>query len=179
MLILLPVSLAVALVAGELYKGLRIHPAWLVAIGIGVILVYEGFTRLRPLYNVREWPRVTGLIVSSTIKEQDLMYLQGHPAVYAPDIAFSYDASEEKRTSGHFSADSDGFWFHQRQRAVELKNKYPDGAAVDVFVCPANPSFAVLNAELDPKRRSHFLALLVGGLLLLMVDAAGIFWSLK
>jgi hypothetical protein len=171
-------ALGVAIVLGEAHKELRVHPAWLAVIALGLVLVVTGFTKLRSLYGVASWPRTTGVIVSSTIKERKVtgrsVWTQ-----YSPDIAFSYTVTGEKHTSNKFSIDSGSYWYNKREEASALKDRFVDGATVEIQVSPTNPGIAVLSAAIDPRRRSHYFAVLIGGSLLLAVDCVGIYWALN
>ena len=117
------------------------------------------------------------MIVSSTLKEREALYIKGHPIQYAPDVAFAYTTGGARRTSGHFSRDPEAYWSFQRIRAEALKNQYPDGKVVEAFVCPSDPAFAVLVASLDWHRRSHLTATFISGLLVLAAFAGGVYIS--
>jgi hypothetical protein len=152
---------------------MTIYLAWIVLIGLGLALAASSAVRIRAINQVKSWQRATGVVLSSTIKER-VVRSRATWTEYSPDVAFAYNTRDGRKTSGKYSIDPNAFWFPKREQALALKNKYLDGASVDVHVCPTDPHLAVLSADCDSRRWSHLLAVAIGGAMVLLAGIVGI-----
>jgi hypothetical protein len=115
------------------------------------------------------WPKRPARVVKSWLAEIEIDYGEGSIKGWEPRIVFSYAGSGGPKTGACLSLDEKGFQFHRHGAAQRFLGKYPPGAEVVVHVSPRGE--AVLLAEVNWYRKSHFLAWAVLGLLLVALAA--------
>jgi hypothetical protein len=135
----------------------------------GISLAATGALRLYRVLGVKRWPRTTAVILEQSIGCEPVVIEQAHPSYY-PVIRFRYESAHGARESDKFSiVPKDYRSFDRRVVEQELK-QFPLGATVTALICPSNPSMAVLRA-VSTRTTSHYMALLLGGTLVLLACA--------
>jgi hypothetical protein len=103
----------------------------------------------------KSWPTVEATINISRLSEwQDAD--SGGVGIgtikYAADIEYSYEFNGVKHTSNRISSIGDGFWrFGSKERAEEIRAKYPSGGKVKVYCNPKRPQLSILETGFKPK----------------------------
>lgn len=101
------------------------------------------------------WPSVTGRVISSRVLEQTRSASGSNSrkrrTFFSPEVVFTYDISGQQMKSSRLkitelSSSSSSY-------AYEVTNRYPEGALVEVFYNPENPSYAILEKEFRPIER--------------------------
>lgn len=132
--------------------------AWLVMILLGIGLLAPGLQNLWRAYASRDWPRTSGVILFAqpdtetpvTPESQgDALRSTGRGA----PLAYEYEVAGKKhysnvRAFGQFVR-SGGKW------ANRILQRYPTGAGVPVWYCPADPDLAVLEPGIS--RQAYYL----------------------
>lgn len=157
--------LAAAFIVGRHFQAF----AWTVPFAVGVSLVAYGAGGLHRARKVRNWPTVRGRILHSRAVELHVPAKGGYHSEWYPAPVFEYVTLAGITTSARFSIAPRDFRKLAREEAEQLLAPYPDGAVVDVHVCPTDPALAVLQTAISPKRRSQYLAAVVGGILVSLV----------
>lgn len=138
---------------------------------IGVALIVYGGGALYRARRARAWPVVTGRILRSRVEEIFVPTKGGGHFEHYPAPEFEYCTPSGLMTSNRYSIAPKDFRDIDSAKAEKLLRPFPDGAQVDVHVCPTDPSLAILSTELSRKRRSQYLAAIVGGMLVCGVAA--------
>src|SRR5258706_3338266 len=140
--------------------------AWTVPFVVGLVLVAYGAGALRRASKVEAWLKVQGKILGSRLGE---VAVSGYPVSYVeyyPLVRFEYWTPGGHYFSENFTIAPQDYRHADRAETEQLLNQYPAGVSTEVYVCPHNHRLAVLCPEVSPKRRSQYLAALVGGVLL-------------
>jgi hypothetical protein len=151
------------------------NPEWLIATAMGLILVAMGARNLRRLYQVAKWPTANGTILSASVSQKADRNISPWP-IYSPEVTFEYVVAGRKMKGNKFSIDPKAFWYTDRDQALALLNDYHVGGVAEVYVSPADASIAVLRREPDPGCTNHNLAVVVGGVLLVLLSVVAPVW---
>ena len=141
---------------------------------IGFMLILWAIVHTRPYRVAKKWKQVDGVVLSSSIER----HLE--PAVYAnllflhPHVKYKYEVdgaqyvgekvSLEKRNELIPGDNTDSYW-----------DKWGPGENVVVYFNPLAPSESVLIPYLQSWRKSHYIALIVAGVLLMVVGFLVVF----
>ena len=141
---------------------------FLVVLGVTIALLGAFFVWLLGrsflrAWEMRSWPRVPCVILSSSVEER--IHDPQSPPEFRPDLSFGYEWQGEPRTGDHLTL-RENPWSSQRERAEERLADYPEGKTTTCLVNPADPDFAVLKPDsLAPGYSIWFPGLfVVGGL---------------
>lgn len=105
------------------------------------------------------WPRVAAIITVSEVKRHS----DTDGTSYEARIEFAYNVDGRSYVGDSLRV---GFPFNASKRwAASMVSRYPRARGVEVAVDPANPAVAVL----EPGKKSHIFALLVGSGVLTVV----------
>lgn len=159
------VLVAVAFTAGAHLQRL----GWLLPLFLGAVLIAYGGGALYRARQARTWPIVTGRIVRSRVEEIFVPMKNGGHYEHYPAPEFEYCTPGGRMTSNRYSIAPKDFRDIDPEEAERLLQPFPEGAEVNVRVCPTDPSLAILSTELSRTRRSQYLAAIVGGMLILGV----------
>jgi len=127
---------------------MNLYPVILVVVILGGIgLCIWGWSILQKSRKMEQWPRATGKIetFNDSSKENDLL----------PEIIFSYQVNgKDYRHQFEFPEGT-----HPLPEFVtHYKNKYPVGAAVEIFYNPQQPEIATL----EPSTQGDWMILAMG-----------------
>jgi hypothetical protein len=128
--------------------------------GLFVWLMGRSFLRAREM---RAWPEVNAVILSSEIEERK--HDENSPAEYRHDLSFGYEWKGAPHTGDHLTLRGSP-WSSNRALIEQRVAELPAGKSVVCHVNPANPDSAVLKTDsLAPGYSIWFPALfVVGGL---------------
>lgn len=151
-------GLVVVLLGGE---------AWLVLVAGGAGLAGLGAYWLWHARQSQRWTRTTGVIESSTISEYSVAVSKiSRQTYFFPEVVFTYTAHGRPFSSTRAALDTRSIWSPDKKFIERMVQQFPPGAEVSVYVRPGKPDVAVIFPGLSAHRRSHYLALLVAGILL-------------
>ena len=130
--------------------------------GIFVWLLGRSFLRA---YEMRSWPEVACVIISSEINER--RHDENSPMEFRHDVSFGYEWMGETRTSSRVSLRGSA-WSSKRGLIEQRASEWSIGMATTCRVSPQDPDFAVLKPDsLAPGYSIWFPGLfLVGGLVM-------------
>lgn len=152
--------------------------SWMVLIVVGGALAGYGAVRLVQTLGSRNWRKTTGTIDSAEIGEYSLSESQyRRQTYYYPIIVFSFQLGARQIQSRNAAADLRSHWSPDKAEIESAMKQYEAGNTVTVYVNPRRPSHSVLWPGLSRYRRSHYLAILVGGILLFLVGCAVAMYS--
>ncbi|MFZ3174712.1 MAG: DUF3592 domain-containing protein [Thiobacillus sp.] len=141
--------------------------AYLIITFIGVILTFIGIRALNRYHVVRNWARTDGVLIDlhrgyaeERIKYSSLKYEY-------PVAEYEYYSQDKKYVGTKISIESKNAWVPVSEASRSPWSQWKKGEKVAVFFDPRNPAHSVLIPDLQPRRRSHILALTLSGLLLL------------
>ncbi|MFC5498587.1 DUF3592 domain-containing protein [Caenimonas terrae] len=154
---------AVALISGTLI--------WLAGFGAGLALVSYALALLRRCGVASNWNERRGRILSASV-ESVFVPDEATDTEYRPQVRYEYEGDAGARTGSLFSVSSSLFRARTSGEIESLLLSYRPATNVTVKVCPTCSDWAVLRTDMLPRRRSHVLAALVGGLLVALVSAA-------
>jgi hypothetical protein len=137
-------------------------------IGAGVfagILILATVVKLREVWHARHWLTASGRVISSKVESRRRTGVGDTAATLGNFAAVSY---EYKVGGRHYTGKRISIGEQAADVGVEIVlDRYPKGAAVDVFYNPANPQQAVLERDLPPN-----FGKTIGGLLAFVLGAA-------
>lgn len=100
----------------------------------------------------RSWPQTAGTIQSVTVRTSVLM--SGGAAMtpeqrerrrqYYPQISYRWEVGGQSYTGSRFRLGTTHEKYNQREKAVAAASRYKNGASIDVYYDPSDPSQAVL-----------------------------------
>ncbi len=121
--------------------------AWLIMILLGLGMLAPGLQNLWRAHASRSWPRTSGVMLfadteTTTTVTPDSEGDAIRSTVRGAPLAYEYEVAGRKhfsnvRAFGQFAASS-GRW------AERILERYPTGASIPVWYCPADPDVAVL-----------------------------------
>jgi hypothetical protein len=142
--------------------------AYLIITFMGAILTFIGIRGLNRYRVVRNWARTDGVLMElrpgyaeERIKYSSLKYEY-------PVAEYEYYAQEKKHVGTKISVEPKNAWVPVSEASRLPWSQWKKGEKIAVFFDPNNPAHSVLIPELQPRRRSHLLALTLSGLLLLL-----------
>lgn len=150
--------------------------AWLFPIAIGFALVFYGVAAIGKTSAARRWPLVPAQIIEAKIAEKFLPARYRY-SVFVPSVRFVYVVAGERYTSGRITLATADHQSCRRAEVATLLEAYPVGASVIARVDPKKPTCAVLLERASPARRQHYLAVALGGLVLIGVSVFGAIFS--
>ena len=110
-----------------------------VVVGIGVL--YSGVSSIKEANESRNWPIITGLVISSQAHSQK-QQSDVDEVIYLAKIKYSYKVKETIYNNDTVSFSQ--YRTSNRNYVQDELKKYPVGAKVDVYYNPNNPQIAVL-----------------------------------
>ena len=142
--------------------------AYLIITFLGALLTFIGIRGLNKYRVVRKWARTDGAFIDlhpgyaeERIKYSSLKYQY-------PVAEYEYHVQDKKYVGTKISVEPKNAWVLVYEASRSPWAQWKKGETVIVFFDPRNPARAVLIPELQPRRRSHLLALTLSGLLLLL-----------
>jgi hypothetical protein len=95
--------------------------------------------RLRLYQRAQEWPKVSAMIVKSSVREST----DSDGTSFLPEFSYRYSIDGVEYNS---SEHTEGLPFPSTEEAArQMVRSLPVGSKVDVAVSPADPKFAILN----------------------------------
>jgi len=101
-------------------------------------------------------------------------YNEGGPT-RRPKLTYSYTIDGKTYRSSRLGITADAFDIFSRESAQAFLARFPPGSRVEVRVSPDDPSFSVIEEGAPQRKRSHFIALVVSGGLILCCIIAVVF----
>ena len=142
--------------------------AYLIITFIGAVLTFIGIRGLSRYRVACKWPRTDGVLVDlhpgyaeERIKYSSLRYEY-------PVAVYEYYVQGKKHVGTRISVEPKNAWVLVDEVSRSPWSQWKKGEKVAVFFDPGNPAHSVLIPQLQPRRRSHLLALALSGLLLLL-----------
>ena len=141
---------------------------FLIALGLTLALLGSLFVWLMGrsflrAWEMRSWPEVTCVILSSEVEER--RHDPDSPLEFRQDLSFGYEWKGVSHTGDHLTLRGSP-WSSNRGEIEKRNSDFPAGKTISCRVNPSNPDFAVLKPDsLAPGYSIWFPALFViGGL---------------
>jgi hypothetical protein len=132
---------------------------------VGVFDAFVGYNTCRQIRS-ESFPTVGGTILSSEISSYQSTDSDGHTTTqHKPEITFSYEVNSTTYTGSVYRFGA--FSSSDRDYAEGVVAGYPEGAEVEVYYNPADPSEAVLEVGVDSMQMFLFLFLTPFNLIML------------
>lgn len=147
---------------------------------IGLIFILAGLSffffltgELRSIWECKNWPTVSGTIISSKVGKIDRLETNTLPnskgmvsrIVYLPTITYNYTVEGRKYRSDRVFLWMDAEDYHKPKTAREIVDRYPVGKEVNVYYKPDNIEEAVLETKI---RITHIIFPGIGILFILL-----------
>jgi len=129
---------------------------------VAVLLIARGTWGLRRLAGISSWPAVDATVIAQALDE--FPYDEGGPS-HRPKLAYSYTINGKTYRSSRLGITVDAFDIFSSESAQTFLARFPPGSRVEVRVSPDDPSFSVIEEGAPERKRSHFVALVVSGVL--------------
>lgn len=141
-------------------------------VALGAILLAIGGRRLWQYRVITSWPTTTGTLLKVSvgsarerIKYSDISY------VY-PVASYQYAVQGCHYQSDRLCLDPKSSWLPTELAAFAPWKDWKPGTTVTVHFDKVPPTSSVLFPALHPRRRSHFLAMVLAGVLLILTGGA-------
>ena len=137
---------------------------------MGTVLTFIGIRGLNRYRVVRKWGRTDGVLIDlyPGYAEEKIKY-SSRKYVY-PVAEYEYYVQDKKYVGTKISVERKNAWTLVDKVSQSPWHQWVKGEKITVFFDPGNPTHAVLIPQLQPRRRSHLLALTLSGLLLVLVS---------
>jgi Ca2+/Na+ antiporter len=139
------------------------------ALGGAALVCYGAASVVRAL-RVRTWREVSAVVLERQIASTQVHVRQFHTAYY-PVVRFRYETPHGQNESSAFSVAKNDYRSFDRLAVERELQEYEPGRTVTAYVSPSNPSQAVLRAQVSSSSMNHYLAVLSGGVLVLVACA--------
>ncbi len=134
-------------------------------IPIGVLLILANLHGRKALDAAQSWPRTTGEIIQSQVRESANVLDENSGALYLLDVQYTYQVDGKPYTGRNVTL-SDPQSYNTAAEATAISNRYLVGRQVNVYYNPQNPATAVIEC-----RKPGNFALLIVGILSLIFAA--------
>ncbi len=104
---------------------------------LGLIMALNAVRAVFQVRSMRRWPSAAGTITTSTFEESS------QPQIYRYSVIYTYKVFGEVFDGSRVTADAAPPTL-TRRNATDLKQKYREGAAVNVYYDPADPKESTL-----------------------------------
>lgn len=142
---------------------------WLAPTTVGTVLTGYGLIQLRRARSVMFWVPVSATVLQVSVGECFTAGESGGYFEYFPLVRFSYLTSSGAHESDRFSLAKEDYRDYSKAAIETLLQTYPVGSKVTAYVSPRNQALAVLQRAVSRKRQSHYLAVAIGGFLVIGV----------
>ena len=137
---------------------------------VAVLLIVRGTWGLRGLTEISSWPVVDGTVIAPGLDE--FPHNEGGPT-HRPKLTYCYTINGKTYRSSRLGITTDAFDIFSSESAQTSLARFPPGSRVEVRVSPDDPSFSVIEEGAPERKRSHFVAFVVsGGLVVCCIIAA-------
>ena len=127
---------------------------------VAILLITRGTWGLRRLAEISSWPAVDARVIEQGLDE--FPYNEGGPS-HRPKLAYSYTIDGKTYRLSRLGITVDAFDIFSSESAQAFLARFPPGSRVEVRVSPDDPSFSVIEEGAPQRKRSHFIALVVSG----------------
>lgn len=173
-IILIP-SIVVVLVAVVVYPE---HAHYLL-LALALILIATGSKSLLTYIMASSWHKHPAIITSINEESVDIVHRYAPIKYYYPLISYQYDFDGQNYTSSRVSFEVENIWISaidnwgmEMPETDKFWSHWQTGDSIDVFINPKRPDQSVLVRDLNSKRKSHYLAYVVAGIII------GVAWLL-
>jgi hypothetical protein len=144
----------------------------LTVVGMGFI-AYGALNVARAL-RVKGWRPVPAVVIERQVLSVPVLVEQFQTAYY-PVVRFRYETPVGVNESTRYSVVPKDYRSFDRLAVDKELLPYPVGAQVTAFLCPSDPRLAVLRSSVSRATMSHYLAVLLGGVLVVLACVAAAF----
>jgi len=145
-----------------------IGPSIILAV-VASLLIARGIWGWRQLSLISSWPAADATVITSGLDE--LPPMEGGPT-HRPTLTYSYAINGKTYRSSRLGITPDAFDVFSQESAQSFVARYPAGSRFEIRVSPTDPFFSVVDEGATSRKRSHFLALVISGGLLICCVAA-------
>lgn len=144
---------------------------------LGVALIALGVGRLLPYFRARSWLPGTARVLSiaELWSEVALAYNQ-RMKFHFPNIQYEYQYQGETHKSNRVSFETQNIWEPEVDGWGNPTNKtkrfwasWSNGSTIPIYINPNDPRESVIIRAPNRKRRSHHLAVIAGGTIVLLL----------
>lgn len=147
-----------------------------VVLAMGLGLLIFGAVRLYPYYTAKRWQPRTAKIVSFSEGSVDVVIAYGLVRCFYPKVEYAYDvdgvtyhSSRAGFKEGDIQRPAIDKWGVPVDKANSPWAAWSEGAAITVYVDPANPGRSVIFRDISQAAKSQYRTMMFGGILLIAV----------
>lgn len=160
-------ALVGVMTAALLVAGFAPAFVWIIGVLLGAALAGHGARWLSRVAAVKNWPTVEGTVLESEVRELAVPYRTHVSVHHYPSVRVEYYAGGGRRTAEGFTIAPRDHADVDPEAARSLLASYRPGTRVAVRLSPRDPGTAVLHTEVSRRTRSHYLALVIAGILII------------
>jgi len=146
---------------------------------VALTLMYQGAIWLRFYRSLNHWQKVDAVITALDEQWISSELASDYSRKYRlPTIEYEYQLNEATHRSSRVSHEPENIWVPEvdswgieTKAADKFWANWQVGSSIAVYIDPANHNRSVIINRLSKQRKSHHLALFIGGLILLFVWA--------
>lgn len=142
---------------------------YLIILYVGIAFLAYGVYVLLNHSSAKSWPTVEGKLTALSYVEE--FETGEYRVIYlAPKPKYDYVVNGVSYQGNTFCLDTKSGWIEERKVSKTSNFFCNVGDSLEVRYNPKNPAKSILQVLLSPKRKSHYLAICVSGILLMAVS---------
>ena len=164
-------ALAVLVLTVGISAALAVWPQqrYLAAFGIGAGFVLWGLKGLRPYRQARRWVRAEAVIAEIQEAAREITIKYGTIRYLYPLVRYEYEVDGQKYVGTAASFENENIWVPDDAQPDPIWRHWAAGSPITIFHDPGAPGRSVVFPALGGKRRSHHLAIVAAGCLIVAV----------
>jgi hypothetical protein len=143
---------------------------------VGLVLLLFGASKVRQFNAAAKWVPHTATVLSVSERYEDVPEKYGHTRYAFPEVEYKYEYAGKPYQSTMVSFEKQSVWIpvpvnremKNAERNVFWKN-WGAGSEINIYIDPNDRSQSVIINKPTSRRRSHHLALIVSGVILVAI----------
>lgn len=151
---------------------------FLIPIAIGIGLMAWSVIHLAPYFRARKWPKSEALLRTVQIGRWEEPNQYGSTTYAYPVVEYEYEVNDRRYVGSGVSFEMRNVWELADDLLVQRAHwaGWKAGDRLPAYFDPEHPEHAVLFPRLTPRRRSHYSAIFVSGILCIAVGVHLLVW---
>ncbi len=136
---------------------------------IGITLISLAIYKSRKYFIAKKWQKTKGIFIEVGEVSFEELNLYSYPSAFIyPTTKYEYYVNEKKYINSLVSFEIENITKRKGSNEVFWGN-WKKGNNVDIYFNPVNHSESVIIPNMLPHRRSHYLAIIISGVLLIVI----------
>lgn len=133
---------------------------------LGAALLFYAIWCWRKVLIARQSPTIDVVILNTEIIEIHNIADGADLIEYQPKVTFSGQLNGAKIVAQQLCPDEEAYKFPSKKHAMAFAQTYPIGSVTQARILHLEPPSLILTSEVDWHRKSHYLAIAAGGVII-------------